>query len=76
MDRGSPRQVNGRDPLEHPKVVAKTESLSSDTLLGTIIVLLKLILSLVDIEKLFRRHLRKKTCLVSPSTTISVSFAY
>lgn len=62
----------GKVPLQQPKVPARRYSLSSETLIGTIIDLLKSTLSPIERENLFNRDFRKKSCLESPSIIISI----
>ena len=68
--------MKGRLPLEHPKVAARVSNFASERFIGTIMDLLKLTFSPVNVEKLLIRDFMKNNCLTSPSITIKVSSAY
>lgn len=74
--RGSPRYVNGRLPIEHPKVAARCLVLSSVRLIGTNMDLAKLTLSPVEAAKVLSSAFRMRSYLPHPSMMIRVSLAY
>jgi hypothetical protein len=76
VPRGKPRYVKGKDPIWQPRVLAKTFIFSLETLIGTIIDLLKFTHRPVEEAKVFKMALRQKSYLASACIISNVSSAY